>query len=122
MRKALAIPFLIVALTIVAFATTNTYRVPTVEIPFVEDRPGDVAVVEYVVDGLKCRGTSVAFGRMIGQVPGVVSLTTYARTRTAVVEYDPTSVTPDDIRAAFEAPVVNGGREFQFFRTISQRP
>lgn len=122
MRKAFAIPVLIIALTLVAFATTNTYRVPTVQIPFTDDRPEEVAVVEFVVDGLKCRGTSVAFARMIGQLPGLVSLTTYARTRTAVVEYDPTAVTPDDIRAAFEAPVEGREREVRFFRAISVSP
>lgn len=122
MRKALVIPALIIALTLVAFATTNTYRVPTIEIQFVEVRPVEVSTVEFVVEGLKCRGTSMGFARLISASPGVVSLTTYTRERKAVVEYDPAAITADEIRAAYEAPVVRDGREYRLFSTISQSP
>mgnify|MGYP003681962336 CR=1 FL=1 len=122
MRKALVIPGLIVALTLVALSTANTYGVPTVEIQFVDVMPAEVAAVEFVVEGLKCRGTSMGFARLISGLPGVVSLTTYTRARKAVVEYDPAEITPDEIRASYEAPIVRDGREYRVFTTISQSP
>ena len=123
MKKVIIIPVAIAVLTVVAFATVNTYRVPTLDFPFLtdEDRPETVAAVEYVVEGLRCRGTSMGFARMIAQTPGVVGVTTYARTHSAIVEYDPSLTDPDVIREAFTARVERDGETHQFFRSISQR-
>jgi len=120
-KKASIIPVAVVALTALAFATVNAYRVPTVEHSFVDARPATVATVEYTVEGLKCRGTSLGFARQIAGVPGIVSLTTYARTRTGVVEYDPTLTDPEAIREAFERPIVQDGKSYDVFRMLSAR-
>lgn len=91
MNRALVIPVVIAALILLAFATTNAYRVPTLQISFVDERPSAVEVAEFSVDGLTCQGKSMLCARQIARVPGLVSLTTYVRTNTAVVEYDPTA-------------------------------
>ena len=121
MKKAIIIPIAVVALTALALATVNAYRVPTLEHSFVEERPESVATVEFTVDGLKCRGTSRGFARQIAEVPGIVGVTTYARTRTGIVEYDPTLTDPEAIREAFERPMMHEGRSYEVFRMLSAR-
>ena len=121
MRKALFIPIALVALAALALVTANAYRVPTIEHSFVDERPENVATVEYVVSGLRCRGTAVGLARQIAELPGMVSITAYARTRTAIIEYDPTEVSPDAIRETFERPMVHEGEEYQVFSTVSER-
>jgi ferredoxin len=120
-RKAVVIPITIGVLIAAAFATMNVYRVPTLEHTFPGGRPAVVKTVEFVVDGVRCRGTSGFFAEKIAEVPGVVSVTTYTRTNTAVVEYDPSLTGPGEIRAAYESPDVIDGKVYQSFRTISLR-
>jgi ferredoxin len=121
MRRAVVIPVAIGVLIATAFATTNTYRVPTLEMTFPGDRPAVVKTVEFIVDGVRCRGTSGFFAEKIGKVPGVVSVTTYARTNMAIVEYDPTLTTPDEIRTVYEAPDTIEGKVYEVFKTRSVR-
>ena len=104
-----------------AFATTNAYRVPTAELSFVEERPDNVSTVEYEGSGLKCRGTANLFGRQIGDVPGVGSLTAYARTHTALVEYDPAITNPDEIREAAVEPIEHEGEIYEVFEVVGER-
>jgi copper chaperone CopZ len=121
MRKVLFIPIAIALVILLAFATTNAYRVPTADISFVEgdERPSSVATVEYEVSGLKCRGTARTFARQIQDVPGVVSFVAYARTHSAIVEYDPALTDPDAIREAFEEPILHEGKFYEVFEMVS---
>lgn len=121
MRRAVIIPVAIAALIVTAFATTSAYRVPTLELEFPGGRPAVVKTVEFVVDGVRCRGTSNLFAQKIGRVPGVVSVTTYARTNTAIVEYDPSLTSPDAIREVYESPDMIEGQEYESFKTRSER-
>lgn len=121
MKRVIAIPIAIAALIVLAFATSTAYRVPTIEHSFVEERPATVSTVEYEVNGLKCRGTSNTFARQIADVPGVVSITTYARTHTALVEYDPTVTNPGEIREAAVEPIVHEGQVYEVFEVASER-
>lgn len=121
MKRAIIIPIAIVVLTLLAFATTKAYRVPTAELSFVEDRPATVTTVEYEVNGLKCRGTANLFARQIADVPGVVSFTAYARTHTALVEYDPTVTSPDEIREAAVEPIEHEGEIYEVFEVVAER-
>ena len=123
MKKAVFIPVAIAFVVLLAFATTNAYRVPTADVSFVEgdERPEGVATVEFEVSGLKCRGTAMTFARQIEDVPGVLSFVAYARTRTALVEYDPTLTDPDALRTAFERPIVHEGTEYAVFKMVSRK-
>jgi hypothetical protein len=120
-RKAIIIPVLIGALIAVAFATTSAYRVPTYAQAFTANRPASVKTVEFVVTGVRCRGTSAYFASKISEVPGVLSVTTYARTNSALVDYDPLFVTPEVVQAAYEVPDTIEGRVYQLFTTRSRR-
>jgi copper chaperone CopZ len=121
MREVLFIPIAIALTILLAFATTNAYRVPTADISFVEgdERPATVVTVEYEVSGLKCRGTARTFARQIEDVPGVVSFVAYARTHSAIVEYDPALTDPDAIREAFEEPILHEGKFYEVFEMVS---
>ena len=121
MKKAVIIPVAICLLILLAFATMNAYRVPTADASFVEgdERPAAVATVEFEVSGLKCRGTAKTFVRQIEGVPGVVSFIAYARTHTAIVEYDPELTDPDTIREAFERSIIHEGRSYDVFKMVS---
>jgi polyferredoxin len=120
-KAAILIPVAIGVLIATAFATTNTYRVATLEHTFPGDRPAVVKTVEFTVEGVRCRGTSGFFAEKIGAVPGVVSVTTYARTNTAIVEYDPTLTGPAEIRTVYEAPDTIEGKVYEVFKTRSVR-
>jgi copper chaperone CopZ len=121
MKRAIVIPIAIAALLVLAFTTTDAYRVATAEISFVEGRPATVSTVEYTVNGLKCRGTANLFAHQIADVPGVVSLTAYARTHTALVEYDPTVTNPAAIREAAVEPIVQDGKTYEVFEVVGER-
>ncbi len=121
MKRVLVIPAAIVVLILVAFATTNAYRVPTVQISFVEERPSTIERAELTVDGLTCRGKSMLCASQIGDVAGLVSLTTYVRTHTAVVEYDPSVTDIEAIKRALCEPVVHDGQDYQVFSIEGER-
>ena len=121
MRNVVWIPVLIAALILLAFVTTNAYRVPTLEHRF-GTAEGETAVVRFVVDGVRCRGTSAGFANMISEVPGLVSLTTYARTNEAIIVYEPALTSPDDIEAAFSRTVERDGVLYQFFSVAEREP
>ena len=122
MKKSAIIPLAILLVILLAFATTNAYRVPTADITFVEedDRPDTVSMVEFEVSGLKCRGTARTFAGQIQEVPGVISFVAYSRTHTALVEYDPALTDPDAIREAFERPIEHEGEVYEVFKWVSQ--
>ena len=124
MKKAVIIPLAVALVILLAFATMNAYRVPTADVSFVEeeDRPATVAMVEYEVSGLKCRGTARTFERQIQDLPGAVSFIAYTRTHTAIVEYDPAVTDPDAIREAFERPIVHEGKSYEVFKMVSVKP
>ncbi len=107
MNKVVIIPVAVLLLILVAFATTDAYRVPTLEVSFVDERPATVETIEHKVAGLTCRRQSLGFAEMIGSIPGIVSLTTYTRRTMAIVEYDPQLITRDQVQALLESPFVH---------------
>jgi hypothetical protein len=114
-KKVIIIPVLIVVLILVAFATTDAYRVPTIQLAFVEQRPGNVATATLTVSGVKCRGTSMLCAEQLQDVPGVVGITTYARTHTVIVEYDPDRTDVATLEAAICEPIFRNGQRYDVF-------
>jgi len=119
--KVIVIPVAIALLTLFAYATTDAYRVATLDVALTEERPQEVSTVEYTIEGLKCRGMSMAAARILSGVPGVVSITTYVRTHTAIVEYDPGMTDAAAIAEALNRPVVVEGESHQVFRVVETR-
>jgi copper chaperone CopZ len=118
MKKGILIPIAIVLLILLAFATTNAYRVPTYEHSFVEERPENVETVTLTVHGMKCRGMSMTCVSQIEDLDGVVSFTSYARTSTAVIEYDPTKTDVETIKAEICTDIEHEGKVYEDIFTI----
>ncbi|MBM3307267.1 MAG: 4Fe-4S binding protein [Candidatus Eisenbacteria bacterium] len=119
--RAIVIPLVIAALIALAFGTAGVYRVPTLERAFMDERPGVVKTVEFEVEGLKCGGVAKFLAAKIADVPGVVAITVYTRTNTAIVEFDPSLTGPEEIRRAYERPDTIEGHEYEVFKTRSVR-
>jgi len=115
LKKVILIPVLIAILVLVAFATTNAYRVPTLEMTFVAQRPDNVEVATLTVEGVRCRGTSGTCAKQIEDVPGVVSMTTYARNHMVIIEYDPTLTDVEILKAEICEPVRARGQLYDVF-------
>ncbi len=82
----------------------NAWELPSMQKEFAEN-VGEVRTLNMIVRGLNCSGTSNFLISIIGQVPGVVSVTTYVQEHRAIIEYRPSQVDPDDISRAIERPI-----------------
>ncbi len=82
----------------------NAWELPSMKKEFAEN-VGEVRTLNMIVNGLKCRATSNFMIRRIGQIPGVVSVTTYVQEHRAIIEYKPSQIDPDDISRAIERPI-----------------
>lgn len=75
--------------------------------------------VEMVVDGLHCRGTANYLTDKIGDMPGLLSLTTFVQKHLAQIEYDPAVTSVEEIRREIERAVeLDDGRIVQPFEVL----
>ena len=73
--------------------------------------------VEMIVNGLRCRGTSNFFMKVVGEIPGVVSVSTYVQEHRASIKYDPSQINPDEIAEIINEPVnMRNGRTAKPFQ------
>jgi len=93
------IPILVLILVAGSYLLQPLFFFPTNEIAF--GATGD-STVEFIVDGLKCRGTGGFFTGMFEDTPGIESITTYAVENKAVFVYDSKLIDPDRIQVIFE--------------------
>jgi hypothetical protein len=78
--------------------------------------------LECVVEGLKCKGTARFFTKLYEGRPGIASIETFGTEHLAVFTYDPSVITPNQIRAIMEAPVpLRDGRRLQVFRCVEMK-
>ncbi len=82
----------------------NAWELPSMQKQFSESSDR-VKTVNMIVEGLQCRGTSNFFIKVVGEVPGIVSITTYVQEHRAVIEYDPSQIDPGGIVRSVEKPV-----------------
>ena len=94
----------------------NLWELPTQKSQFVES-PDKTSEIRFIVDGLFCRGTSNFFINMLSQAPGLINVNTYVQEHLAVIAYDPTKTSANDIREFIESPIrLEDGRIVQPFR------
>lgn len=103
-RRVWIIPAVIAALTVAGLLAAGRISLPTLTYTFDEDFRGASADVTLTVRGVHCYGTADMLREHIEEVPGLVSLVAYAGRHKVLVEYDPASITPEEIAAAIEAP------------------
>jgi hypothetical protein len=95
-----------------ALATANAYRVSTTEAAFRYCPPVSVPRVEFTVDGVKCRGTSMLCAQQVSDAAGLVRFTACSRTYAATIEHDSARTSRDEARIQIGEPVSyeDGGR------------
>ena len=114
----LIIPALIVIFIVGGILIQPLFYFPTTEVAL--GAQGD-STVEFVVDGLKCRGTAGFFTNLFDGVEGIESITTYATTNSAIFVYDSKKISPDRISMMFQKEFrMEDGSFHKFFTEISR--
>jgi hypothetical protein len=72
--------------------------------------------IHVIVDGLFCRGKSNFLVNMLSKAPGLVSVDTYVQEQRAVIVFDPTKISVNEIEQIIETPFrLTDGRIVQPF-------
>jgi copper chaperone CopZ len=82
----------------------STWELPSMQKQFGE-ASGKVQSVDIFVDGLRCRGTSNVFMKIVGKIPGVISVSTFVQEHRAAIEYDPSQIDPEEISSIIDKPI-----------------
>lgn len=99
----------------------NAWELPSMQRKFAET-DGPTLTVNMIVKGLRCRGTSNFFMKIVGQVPGVISVSTYVQEHRATIKYDPSKVNLHEISQIVEQPVqLRDGRVIFPFEVLGVR-
>jgi hypothetical protein len=82
----------------------NVWELPTQQHQF-GDTSTNTRDIQMIVDGLRCRGTSNFFLNKLSGVVGLISVNTYVQEHRAVIVYDPSKISVEEIQQVIEAPV-----------------
>jgi hypothetical protein len=82
----------------------NLWELPTQQHQFGETS-AKTQEIRMIVDGLRCRGTSNFFLSKLSDVEGLISVNTYVQEHRAVIVFDPSRISVEEIRGMIEAPV-----------------
>jgi hypothetical protein len=99
----LALPVLVVIALFGGFFLRSAFTQPSTSI---STGATGTAAVECIVDGVKCKGTASLFTSHIQGVPGISTIETFAADHKVIMTYDPTIISPGEIRARINSPVV----------------
>ncbi len=113
------IPVLAVAAILGGYFLRLEFTQPSTSVAFAQTE-GEKLVC--IVEGVKCQGTANFFTMLYKGVPGISGIETYASEHKAVINYDPSLITPEEIRAVMEQeiPLRDGSRR-QVFRCLSMK-
>jgi copper chaperone CopZ len=119
-RSSLLAP-MVVVLFLATIWIGKLWELPSMERTFAA-APGEVHSADFVVEGLRCRGTSNFFMSMTEGVPGIVSVTTFVQEHRATIKFDPSQIDIQGISRAIEQPVrLRDGRVVSPFRVLEIR-
>lgn len=114
----LAIPIAVILFVAGGYLLQPVFFFPTTETAF--SAVGD-SRVEFIVEGLRCRGTAAFFVTLFEDTPGIESITTYAVDHKSVFVYDSKLITPDRINSIFEKEFrMNDGTFQSVFRELGR--
>jgi len=82
----------------------STWELPSMQKQFGQ-ASGKVQSVDIYVDGLRCRGTSNVFMKIVGEISGVISVSTFVQEHRAAIEYDPSQIDPEGISYIIDKPI-----------------
>lgn len=96
----------------------NKWELPSMQEQFSQST-GQIQTVNIIVQGLRCRGTSNFFMKVVGEAPGVVSVSTFVQEHRATIKYDPSQIDPEGIARFVEKPVrLKNGRTVSPFKVL----
>jgi hypothetical protein len=111
------LPILVVAALFGGYLLRAQFTQPSTSVSF--GSKGS-AKLECVVDGVKCKGTAAFFTKLYEGVPGISSIETFATEHKAVFTYNPSVISPSQIRRIMEAPIpLRDGSRRQVFYCVS---
>ena len=111
------IPLLVIATLMGGYFLRNAFTQPTAVLTVGD---GSGKMLEWIVDGVRCRGTSDFFISLFHGVDGINGITTYASEHKVVFTYDPDKITPQKIREIIEQDVLfNDGSRARVFTVMS---
>lgn len=103
-----AVPVVVAAILLASYALAKTVRFPTQTVTATVDASGAPGeTVEFKVHMLKCWTMSNLFTRRMSEEEGVLQIQTFVRTNTAVITYDPTRTSPENLAARINEPIYN---------------
>jgi len=113
------IPILVLLFMVGGYVFQSVFFFPTTEVAF--SAQGD-STVEFVIDGIKCRGTASFFTEMFQDTPGIESITTYAADHRAIFVYNSAEINPHRIKVIFEKEFrLQDGTFEAFFHEVERR-
>jgi len=99
----------------------NAWELPTQKSTFTENSD-KTQQVELILDGLFCRGKSSFLVKMLSESPGLISVNTYVQDQRAVVVFDPSKTSVDQIQQIIETQFrLDDGRIVQPFKVYEVR-
>jgi hypothetical protein len=111
------LPVLVIAALLGGYFLRAQFTQPSTSISFGSK---GTARLECVVDGVKCKGTAAFFTQLYDGVPGIASIETFATEHKAIFSYEPSVITPDQIKRIMEAPIpLRDGSRQQLFQCVS---
>ena len=112
---ALLAPVVLVTFAAVILAA-NAWELPTQKNEFAVTADG-ARQVQFLVDGLFCRGKSNFFVNMLAESHGLISVNTYVQEQRAVIVFDPSKISEPEIRQIIETQFqLDDGRIVQPFK------
>ncbi len=102
----MVIPILAIVLMIGGYSLRLAFTNPTTNIEFETiEISGEVATLEATVDGVKCKGTAQYFTNLYKDEVGIISITTFAAEHKAIFDFDPSQISPEQIKAVMEQEI-----------------
>ncbi|UCC45635.1 MAG: cation transporter [Candidatus Zixiibacteriota bacterium] len=115
----LIIPLLVIAALIGGYSLRAAFTQPTTNVTLGSSQGKQL---ECIVSGVKCKGTARYFTSLYEGVDGIGGIETFAADHRAIFTYDPSVITPEDIRRIMEAPIPLGeGDTAQVFECLSMK-
>ncbi len=113
----ITIPLLAVIAIISGYNLRYVFTQPTSSVNF---QNGEGKTVVCIVEGLKCKGTAKFFTRLYSEIPGIISIETFASEHKAVITFDTNEITDEGVRAIMEHPIqLRDGTSRQVFKCLS---